>query len=129
MTGVPLWQDRLGRALMFLAAIGAVSAFVSALDVVRAAPPATVWVETWRMYGYLVFAAMFLLLGVRPRRSAGVWEIAFMHKAALAATAPALWDAPEVAVAASVDGALALMLVIAYACTRGWRSWHSPALE
>jgi hypothetical protein len=108
---------------MYLASAGALAAFVSAIAMARAAPSATVWVETWRMYGFLVFALMFLLLGARPRRSAGIWELAFLHKFALAATAPTLLGAREVAMAATVDGVLALMLVVAYVCTRGWRAW------
>lgn len=119
----PKWQDRLGHSLMWLAALGALSAFASGFASVSAATSETVWVETWRLFGYLVFTGMFVLLALRPCNSAGIWELAFFHKTAMAISALVLPGAKDAAMAGVIDGALAILLLIAYICTRGWLGW------
>ena len=128
---VPNWQDKLGRSLMLIASAGALVAFVKGVGYVQAAPEATLWVEIWRMFGFLVFAGMFALLGLRPRLSPGIWELAFFHKAAMVAAATQLAELPEVSLAGPVDALLVLFIAAAYALTRGWRSWaaRGPAHE
>ena len=121
---VPTWQDRLGRALMVLASVGALAAFASSIGAVRSASDTGVWVETWRMFGFLVFAGLFALLALRPRLSAGVWELAFFHKAAMAISAALMPGAREAASAGAIDAVLAAVIALAYLCTRGWWSWR-----
>lgn len=123
----PRWQDRLGRGLMWLAALGALSAFVSAFPAVNAAASTTIWVETWRLFGFLVFTGMFVLLAIRPRNSAGVWELAFVHKAAMAISALVLSGAKDAVMAGSIDGVLAILLAVSYVCTRGWTAWRNQS--
>ncbi len=125
VSNVPLWQDRLGRGLMVLACLGALAAFASSIGAVQAAPPDFVWVETWRMFGFLVFTGMFALLTLRPRLSAGVWELAFLHKSAMAVSALVLSGAHEAAAAGSIDAVLAVLIAAAYFLTRGWLSWRA----
>lgn len=119
------WQDRLGRGLMWLAALGALSAFASGIAAVKNAAPQAIWVETWRLFGFLVFSGMFVLLALRPRNSAGLWELAFFHKAAMAVSALFLSGAPRAAMAGTIDAVLALLIAMAYILTRGWRGWKS----
>ena len=121
----PRWQDCLGRGLMWLAALGALSAFASGFAAVNSATPQTIWVETWRMFGFLVFAGMFVLLALRPRNSAGVWELAFFHKAAMAVSALFLSGAQGAAMAGTIDAVLAVLIALAYILTRGWMAWKS----
>ena len=123
----PRWQDRLGRGLMWLAALGAFSAFVSAGALVNSAAPETVWVETWRLFGFLVFTGMFILLALRPRHSAGIWELAFFHKMAMAISALFLSGADGAVMAGTIDAILAVLIALAYILTRGWRAWRTPA--
>lgn len=122
---VPLWQDRLGRVLMGLTAAAAMAAFAAGIGVAGNATPATRWVEMWRLFGYLVFAGMFALLAWRPRKSAGLWELAFFHKAAMGLSALFLAGAEGAAQAGPVDAALAAVILAAYVLTRGWRAWKS----
>ena len=122
----PRWQELLGRGLMWLAALGAFTAFVSAFTVVNSATAETIWVETWRLFGFLVFTGMFVLLALRPRNSAGVWELAFFHKAAMAISVLFLSGAKEAVMAGTIDGVLAILIAIAYLCTRGWTAWKNP---
>ncbi len=121
----PRWQDRLGRGLMWLAAIGALLAFASDFAVVNSATPETIWVETWRLFGFLVFTGMFVLLALRPRSSAGVWELAFFHKIAMVISVFFLSSAKEAAVAGTIDALLAVLIAVAYISTRGWQAWKS----
>jgi hypothetical protein len=129
LTGVRLvneridWKDRLGRGLMWFAALGAFTAFLSGIPAVKMAGSVTVWVETWRLVGFLVFAGMFVLLALRPRKSAGIWELAFFHKAAMAISALVLVGAREANMAGAIDGLLAILLVASYILTRGWLGW------
>lgn len=120
---IPILQDRVGRILLVLSALSAVGAFVAGLTAVRGALPEVVWVETWRTLGFLVFAGLFAILAWRPRLSAGVWELVILDKAALSVLG-FVYGTPESLAAAPIDGALAALLVVAYLCTRGWRSWR-----
>ena len=119
------WQELLGRGLMWFAALGALSAFVSAIPTVTSAASDMVWVETWRMFGFLVFTGMFVLLALRPRNSAGVWELAFFHKAAMAVSALVFSGAKDAVMAGSVDAVLAVLIALAYFLTRGWMAWKN----
>ncbi|SRR6266508_123921 len=121
----PRWQDRLGRGLMWLAVLGALSAFASGFVAVNNATSETIWVETWRMFGFLVFTGMFILLALRPRTSAGVWELAFFHKAAMAVSAFFLSGAKQAATAGTIDAVLVVLIALAYTFTRGWMAWKS----
>ena len=119
------WQDRLGRGLMWLAALGALSAFAAGFAAVSNATPETIWVETWRMFGFLVFTGMFLLLALRPRNSAGMWELAFFHKTAMAVSTLFLYDAKGAAMSGTIDALLAVLIATGYVLTRGWMGWKS----
>jgi hypothetical protein len=126
MTKSPaVWQDRFGRGLMGLAALGALAAFLSGFAAVQAASLDTIWVQTWRWFGFLVFTGMFMLTAFRPRKSAGIWELAFFHKTAMFISSVFLANSPEAGMAGSIDGILALMILIAYICTRGWSGWKN----
>lgn len=90
---------------MALASLGALAAFYASIAVVRTAPAATVWVETWRMFGFVVFAGIFGLL-------------------AMSVSALVLTGASGAAAAGSIDAVLALLLAAAYVCTRAWTAWR-----
>ena len=91
------WRDHVARGLMLLFALGALTAFASALPAVQAAGADTVWLETWRLFGFAVFAGLFALLAWRPRALPGIWELVFLHKAAMATAALFLAGAREAA--------------------------------
>ncbi len=121
---VPAWRDRLGGLIMFLVALGALGAFVSGIITVRSATPETVWVEIWRTAAYLVFAGMFVRAGLRPRASAGIWELAFAHKAAMAVASLWLTESREATEAGVVDAVVAALIGLAYLLTRAWLGWR-----
>ena len=82
--------DRIAPALMLLAAFGALSSFVGAVGTVYSAAPDTQVAESWRMWGFLVFAGLFTLLALAPRSYPGIWELVILHKTATALTAATL---------------------------------------
>ena len=117
-------RDRAAMILMLLAAFGALSAFVGSVGTATTASPETVVVEAWRTYGFAVFAGLFVLLALRPRRYAGVWELVIFHKGAMSVTAALVGGgatgAPTVVM---VDGILAAMTIAAYFLARGYTGW------
>ncbi len=124
-TTVANWRDRAATGLMLLAAIGALVSFVTSIGSVAAGDPAAQVVETWRMYGFIVFAGLYALLAFWPRRYAGVWELVILDKVALAITGLVLLgrgvaDAQTILI---FDGALAVITLVAYALTRGYSAW------
>jgi hypothetical protein len=123
---VVAWQDRLGRLLMAVAALGALTAVLGAIKTVQLASADTVWVQTWRLFGFAMFTGMFALLAWRPRKSAGVWELAFFHKAAMAFSALLLHGAGEAGTAGVIDAVLAGLIACAYFLTRAWTAWKQP---
>lgn len=108
---------------MWFAALGALTAFISSVSILSSTDATVVWLETWRAFGFLMFAGMFVLLALKPRSSPGIWELAFFHKAAMTVAALFLRNVAEATSAGLIDGALAAMLLAAYLCGKGWRSW------
>jgi hypothetical protein len=119
-------RDRIALALMLLTALGAFYGFVASIGTVRQASAATQQVEAWRMIGFLMFSAVFVLLGVWPRRYPLLWEFTILNK--LAITALQLLVIPR-AINALTDGAIdaivTALLLVAYALVRG----YEPALQ
>jgi hypothetical protein len=89
------------------------------------------WPGLWRKYCFLVFAGLFVLLAVRPRRYTGVWELAIFHKVATFATAAALavGGAAGGAPGAVADGILAVTLIVAYLLARGHAVRAKPGAD
>lgn len=121
-------RDWAGRALLAVAAAGALVAFVGAVGEVGGATDSARVLVTWRLLGFGFFAAAFAVFAIRPRRSAGLWELAILNKAALAvcglAFGPAVTGALNLVI---FDGGLALLLACAYLLCRGWTAWSMTA--
>jgi hypothetical protein len=116
-------RELAGRALMWLAVLSAAGAAGTALLTVLDADGATKVVETWRMYGLVVFTGLFVLLVLRPRRYRGMWELVIASKLAMTFTAVGYAVHGGIAGAGTIigwDGGLAAVLVAAYICCRGW---------
>ena len=61
-------RDRLARILMITLGIASVGAFATPALTFQSFAPDRINIETWRMFGFLVFAGLFTLLGLFPRR-------------------------------------------------------------
>ncbi|MBP2706740.1 hypothetical protein JOL79_23315 [Microbispora sp. RL4-1S] len=123
-TGSGRIRDLVARALLVLAAAGAIAAVAGAVGAVADAGPATRMVETWRMLGFGVFAGVFLLLAYRPRLYAGIWELAILNKLGLTLAALSFGSGTDGAGTVLIaDGAVTIILLAAYVLSRGWTAW------
>ncbi|MET8350607.1 MULTISPECIES: hypothetical protein [unclassified Micromonospora] len=118
-------RDRIARIMLWLAAVGAAGAALTAAGTVWDADGGTKVVETWRAYGLVVFAGLFVLLALAPRSYRGVWELVIFHKIALTVTALLYAAHAGIADTATIvgwDGTVSVLLVGAYVLSRGWTS-------
>ncbi len=122
----PTLRDRIATVLMLVSALGALYAFITAIGAVQTAGPATQQVETWRMFGFLMFAGVFILLGVWPRRLPGLWELTIANKVGLTIAEALLIrnNAAGAQFTAISDGILSAFLVAAYLLSRGYTAWR-----
>jgi len=92
----------------------------------QTAGPATQQVETWRMFGFLMFAGVFVLLGLWPRRLPGQWELTIANKVGLTVAEALLIGnhAAGAQFAATADGILSVLLIAAYLLSRGYTTWR-----
>ncbi|GAB3979160.1 hypothetical protein GCM10029978_073790 [Actinoallomurus acanthiterrae] len=112
---------RIGRGLMWFAAFEAVGASVAALSDVLKADGSVLVVETWRMYGLMLCAALFVLLALRPGVHGAVWGVVVANKAALTITCVAYaihGGVDEATTIVGWDGSLTVVLVVAYLLCR-----------
>jgi hypothetical protein len=116
-------RDRTSAVLMILLGVSALAAFADGAGKLDAFGPDRVGVELWRVLGYLVFAGLFVLLGLYPRRMPGVWELVFFHKAAKVVLLLFVFDATAPQLTIAVDSVLAAVTLACYVLTKGYRAW------
>lgn len=121
----PATRDRIGRALMALNAVAALGAFASGLAITAGVSDDRLISELWRTLAYVVFAGIWTLLAVAPRRHPGLWELLLLQKAAVTVFAFVMWerltDAPATAL---IDLGVTVTTLAAYVLCRGWRAWR-----
>ncbi len=119
-------RDRLAKILMILLGLSAFGAFADAAGKIGDFAADRIGVEIWRMLGYLVFAGLFVLLGLFPRRLPGLWELVFFHKAGKVVLLIHVFEAAGSELTIAVDGGLSVVTLLCYWLTQGWRAW-TPA--
>lgn len=122
------WADRTGRILLAIDAIATLGAFAQGITRIVDAADEQLLTEAWRTLAYLVFAGMWALLAVAPRRQRGMWELILVHKIAFTLFAVVSIGKPEAAQSAVIDGFLVVTTVAAYVLCRGWHTWRPGAL-
>ena len=119
-------RDRIARVLLAVAALGAVAATATAAAELSDIEGTARLAETWRLFGFPVFAGLFLILARAPRRVAGLWELVIANKIALVvAGATFLSEVEGSSDFVYVDGVLVGLLAGAYVLTRGWTAWSN----
>jgi len=118
-------KDQIAKILLLFCALGAFVSFFLNIGNVTAADSVTKVIEIWRLYGFLLFTGLFVLLAIYPRRYAGIWELVIFHKAAVSITIPLLVQniTPDIQSVAITDGVLAIIVVVAYFLTKGYSAW------
>lgn len=120
--------DNAGRVIMALNAVAALAAFASGIAITAGVTDDRLISELWRTLAYIVFAGIWTLLAVAPRRHAGLWELLLFHKGAITVYGFLMWDrladAPETAL---IDLGVTVTTLAAYVLCRGWRAWQRPS--
>ena len=117
-------RDRIARIILAICAAGAVMATASMAASVADADGSLQVAETWQLAGLPVFAGLFVILAVGPRRTAGLWELVIANKLALVAAGATYLSGIDGAFEfVIVDGVLIALLITAYVLTRGWTAW------
>ena len=118
-------RDRMAMILMLVAALGALYALITSFGVATTSSPEIQQVEWWRVFGFLLFTGLFVLLAFWPRRYPGLWELLILDKALLTIAEVVLIGnhAKDAVTTAEADGILTVILLAAYLLSRGYRSW------
>lgn len=119
--------DRIAALLIILAALGAVYGAVTGAAAAGAAGAETKLVEWWRVTGLLMFAGIFVLLAIGPRKYPGLWELVIFNKLILTVIESNLigQNAANAQFSAVVDGILIAVILTAYFISQGYRSWKT----
>jgi hypothetical protein len=113
---------------MLLAALGALYAAVASIGEVTSAGPSTQQVYAWRMVSFTMFAAVFALLAIWPRRYPYLWEVTIINKIALTLVELVLISRASQAVANGIiDAILSVLLIAAYLLSRGYQATRATA--
>jgi hypothetical protein len=124
-------RRNIATGLMLFAALGAVYAFITAIGVAMSAGAATQQVEWWRVFGFLLFTCIFVMLAIWPYQYPGLWEIVIVNKAALTIVEVLLigGNAENALSTAVADGILTIILIAAYVLNKGYISWRRRAVN
>ncbi|SCF22506.1 hypothetical protein [Micromonospora chokoriensis] len=122
------WQDRTGRILMAITAAATLVPFVEGLTRLGDLPEDQILTEYWRTCAYLVFAGMWALLAVAPRKQRGMWELLLLHKIAVTVQAAFILDVAHAARTLIADASVSLTTIAGYVLCRGWYAWRRGAL-
>ena len=122
------WADRTGRALLAFDALATLGAFAQGIPRIADAADEQVLTEFWRTTAYIVFAGMWALLAIAPRKQRGMWELILVQKIAVTLFALASIGKPEAVQTAVIDGFVVVTTVAAYILCRGWYTWRPDAL-
>ncbi|MEU8154518.1 hypothetical protein AB0B94_12715 [Micromonospora sp. NPDC048986] len=122
------WQDRTGRVLMAITAAATLVPFVEGVSRLGSLPDDMVLTEFWRTCAYIVFAGMWAMLAIAPRKQRGMWELLLFHKIVVTVQAAFVLDIPHAARTLLADGFVSLTTVAAYLLCRGWHTWRRGAL-
>lgn len=123
------WADRIGRGLMALDAVATLVAFAGGLAIMAEVSDDRALTEAWRTSAYIVFAGLWALLAIAPRRQWGLWEMLLLQKGAITAYAFVMSDLPDAQSTAVIDLILTVTTLAAYVLCRGWQAWRSGAPE
>ncbi|MEU8201827.1 hypothetical protein [Streptosporangium sp. NPDC049046] len=135
-TGVPATAgrpsplaDRIGRTLMAVNAAATLVPFANGIFLMNSFSDDRLVTEAWRTFAYIVFAGLWAILAVAPRRQWGLWELLLFQKGAITVYCFVMWDKPDAMQTAFIDLFVVTTTAVAYVLCRGWISWRTGASE
>jgi len=123
ITPIASRRDLVGRILFAVLSLSTLGAFVDGIRLASSAGPDTFFMQWWRTLAYLVFAAIFALLALRPRSTPGMWEIVLIQKVTITIIGYLNIHAAEAPRDSTVDLYLVILMVPAWILCRGWLGW------
>ncbi|GAA3410644.1 hypothetical protein [Streptosporangium vulgare] len=123
------WADRIGRTLMALDAVATLVAFAGGVMIMISVSDDRVITEAWRTFAYIVFAGLWAILAIAPRRQWGLWELLLLQKGAITVYSFTMWDMPDASSTALIDLAVTVTTAAAYVLCRGWYAWRTDASD
>jgi hypothetical protein len=120
------WADRIGRAVMALNAVATLVAFAGGIMIMISVSDDRVITEAWRTFAYIVFAGLWAILAVAPRRQWGLWELLLLQKGAITVYSFVMWHMPDAPSTALIDLTVTVTTLAAYVLCRGWQAWRTP---
>ncbi len=117
-------KQTIAITLLWVAAVAALGAALSAIPTVSDASNATKVVETWRMIGFATFAVIFAVLARRPHQNQALWLIAIGNKLALTIAGVLFVTQGDIKGALDLiifDGGITILLLVAYYFVRSGR--------
>ncbi|UUZ81799.1 hypothetical protein LJK88_45770 [Paenibacillus sp. P26] len=117
---------KIAKGIMWFCAIGAFAAFFTGFESAFSSENDHRIVELWRLLGFIVFTALFILLALRPSQYPGIWEVVIFHKLAMSVISFNLLrdQVPDAGSVAIVDGILAVLLITAYFLSKSYTLWR-----
>lgn len=118
------WRNHVTTGLMVFAALGTLYVFLDGSPTLLEVGAAGL-VDAQHSVGALLFAALYFLLGVRPRRYLGVWELLIAHRLTLAGLGLywVIGGSPNAITTFAGNVVLAFVLIAAYVSGRGYTAW------
>ncbi|BDA77961.1 hypothetical protein LPTSP3_g08910 [Leptospira kobayashii] len=133
ISGVTETRDLWAKYMMVALGVATIGAFINSVSEIRSFPEDSFVIYTWQMLAFPVFAGLFTLLGLYPRRMPGIWELVLFQKVGVTlfnlfmagrVTGRVTSDNPYVNII--VDGLLVVITLASYVLTKGWRAWRAP---
>ncbi len=129
-TGTTKHRDRTAKYVMIVLGISTLGAFANAVYQFGSMPSDRIVAHSWEMLAYPVFAGIFTLLGLFPRRMPGLWELLLFHKISFTLISIYLIGSAAGSVASDdpssrvvIDGVLIALTILSYVLAKGWRAW------
>lgn len=115
--------------------VSTLGAFANAAIEMGTAAPDRVVAHVWEMLAYPVFAGVFTLLGLYPRRMPGLWELVLFQKLGITGFGLISLGAASGTLASDdplnrlmIDAVLVGLTIVGYVLAKDWRAWvQGPA--
>jgi hypothetical protein len=129
-------RDKIAKYVMVVLGLTTLGAFANAAYELGVVAPDRIVAHVWEMLAFPVFAGLFTLLGLYPRRMPGLWELVLFQKAGITGfsliavgTASGTLASDNPMNRLVIDAVVVALIVVSYLLTKGWRAWVKGAVD